>query len=101
MTTINSPPIALIENIFQNKIKNNNIPANKIHDYWKLARKEAILIMKAKDIITDAPYCITINNGINNFYYLINNCINVIFTIFLIYLLLYIYFFIGFLCKRF
>jgi len=101
MTTNNSPPIALIINIFQDKIKKNNISSSKIHNYWKSAKNEAILIMKAKDIIKDAPHCIIINNGINNFYYLINNCINVIFTIFLIYFILYIYFFIGFLCKRF
>jgi hypothetical protein len=101
MTTNNSPPIALIINIFQDKIKKNNISSSKIHNYWKSAKNEAILIMKAKEIIKDAPHCIIINNGINNFYYLINNCINVIFTIFLIYFILYIYFFIGFLCKRF
>ena len=40
-----SPPEALIENIFINKIKNNNIPSDKIHNYWKASRDEAILIM--------------------------------------------------------
>jgi hypothetical protein len=45
MTTNNSPPIALIINIFQDKIKKNNIPNSKIHNYWKSAKNEAIRFM--------------------------------------------------------
>lgn len=89
--TSNHPPKELIENIFINKIKNNNIPSDKIHNYWKLARDEAYLIMQTKKIIQDAPYCIIINKIINNIYDFIIYIINIIISIILTYILLFIY----------
>ena len=45
---VSNPPKSLIENIFINKIKKNNIQCDKIHKYWKNSRDEAILIMNIK-----------------------------------------------------
>lgn len=72
------PPKALIENIFINKIKNNNIPSDKIHNYWKASRDEAILIMNIKFLIKNTYYY---------FYYIIDIIIKLIAT----YILLYLY----------
>lgn len=66
-----SPPEALIENIFINKIKNNNIPSDKIHNYWKASRDEAILIMNIKFVIKNSYYY---------FYYIIDIIIKLIAT---------------------
>ena len=69
-----SPPEALIENIFINKIKNNNIPSDKIHNYWKASRDEAILIMNIKFVIKNSYYY---------FYYKTNS--NIYFIIFILF----------------
>lgn len=78
---VNDPPNSLIENIFINKIKKNNIPSDKIHKYWKNSRDEAILIMNIKYWIKYTKKC---------FYKIINIIINLL----IIYILLFLYCFI-------
>jgi hypothetical protein len=78
---VSNPPKSLIENIFINKIKKNNIQCDKIHKYWKNSRHEAILIMNIKYWIKYTKKSI---------YKIINIIINLIIT----YILLYIYCFI-------
>jgi hypothetical protein len=78
-----NPPKSLIENIFISKIKKNNIiPCDKIHKYWKKSRDEAILIMNIKYCIKYTKKC---------FYKIINFIINLIISFILLYLYCFIY----------
>jgi hypothetical protein len=77
-----NPPKSLIENIFISKIKKNNIiPCDKIHKYWKKSRDEAILIMNIKYCIKYTKKCF-------------NKIINFIINFIISFILLYIYCFI-------
>jgi len=74
------PPNSLIENIFINKIKKNNIHCDKIHKYWKNSRDEAILIMNIKYWIKYTKKCfykiinifINLITGLSSYYVIIN-----------------------------
>jgi hypothetical protein len=78
------PPKALIENIFINKIKNKNISSDKIHNYWKAAKDEAILIMNIKYLIKNTYYY---------FYYIIDIIIKLLITYILLYCIIFIFYF--------
>ena len=87
------PPKKLIENIFINKIKNNNIPSNKIYKYWKLSIDEAKMIMLNRKNTNNKNNKNTnkYDKIYNNLCELILHILNIFITLIFIYFLLYIY----------
>jgi len=78
---------ALAENIFIDKIKNNNISSDNIYKCWKSSREEAKKLL-------------FINKISNDIYNFIMYCMNIIISLIFIYILFYIYCIIYLICDK-